>query len=124
MWKSLKTNAKAFQRGSPGEQFKAYYKARVKAGEKPAAFSRVLNLVLAAACFVLGVVFSLMPVVPGFVFFFASAFFLAAESFRAARLLDSAEVSLRKLWSRIQGLRKKAPPRSRSHARRIPRPAK
>jgi hypothetical protein len=122
MWRNLKKKVHVVERGSPGERFKAYYRSRLKSEGKQAVSSRILNLALAAGCFVLGVVFSFMPVLPGFVFFFACALLLAAESLRAARFLDFAELKIRKLWRRVRGRRRTSS--ENRPARRVPRPAK
>lgn len=123
MWRQFKKEMRDFRRSPAGERFKAHYQARQRPGKKPAAISRVLNLILAAASFVLGIVFSLIPGIPGFLFFLVTAALLAAESFRVAQFLDFAELKLRGLWERMTRRRKPArailPPPAR-----MARPAK
>ncbi|MEO6567767.1 MAG: hypothetical protein ABIO94_03310 [Opitutaceae bacterium] len=77
----------------------------------------MVNLVLAAVSFVLGIVFSLIPGIPGVVFFGLCAALLAAESLAMARMLDAAELKLRKLWARVRRKPFRPPPRSPHRAR-------
>jgi hypothetical protein len=123
MWRRFKKQMADFRRSPAGERFKMHYKARQKSEKKPAAFSRVLNLILAAVSFVLGVVFSLIPGIPGFLFFLVTAALLAAESFRVAQALDFAELKARSLWRRVTRRRqtRSRAIRQRSPAR-LPRP--
>ena len=124
MWRRFKSQFREFRRRPPGKRFQGHYESRKKAGDKPAAWTRVLNLVLAAVCFVLGIVFSLIPGIPGFVFFFVSAALLAAESLRTARFLDAAELKIRAGWKRVRHPGKSNAPSVRKRPARLARLAK
>lgn len=97
MSRKLKEQMKAFRASAPGQRFQDSYKRRRNDGEKTMIW-RVLNLAIAAVAFILGIVFSLLPVIPGFVFFFLTAVLVASESRRVARFLDRLEVKLRGAW--------------------------
>jgi hypothetical protein len=101
MWRRLKKQVESFRRVPPGQRFEAHYEARRNSGEEPGVSSRVINFVLIIVSFVLGIVFSLVPGIPGFVFFFIGAALLAAESLRVAQFLDASEIKLRAMWGRI-----------------------
>jgi hypothetical protein len=107
MWRKFKTQLSDFRRSPAGERFQTHYKARQKSAKNPAAFSRILNLILAAVSFVLGIVFSIIPGIPGFLFFLVTAALLAAESFRVARFLDSTELKVRGWWQWVKRRRTK-----------------
>lgn len=124
MWRRFKKQLRDFRRHPAGERFRAHYRARQKTDKKPAAFSRVLNLILAAVSFVLGIVFSFIPGIPGFLFFFVTAALLAAESFRVARILDAADLKARALWQRVTKRRRKIARTLHHPHGRLPRPAK
>lgn len=124
MWQRLKKQFREFRRHPAGERFTAHYKARQKTGKKPAAFSRVLNLILAAVSFVLGIVFCFIPGIPGFLFFFVTAALLAAESFRVAQVLDAADLKVREWWRWLTRRRKKVSRAIHPPHGRLARPAK
>ena len=71
-----------------------------------------MNLVLAVISFVLGIVFSIIPGIPGVLFFGLCAALLAAESLAVARGLDLTELKLRKLWGAIRRKPFRSPARS------------
>jgi hypothetical protein len=109
MFGQFKQQWREFSRVAPGARFKSAYRRRDEAGKR-SLVRRVVNLVAALVAFVLGVIFSLVPGVPGFVFIFLGAILLATESFRAARFLDWLDLKMRALWARVRGTRRKIAP--------------
>jgi hypothetical protein len=116
MWRRIKQQLRDFRRSSPGERFESHYRRSSQAEEKPTKLWRALSLVVAFLAFVLGVVFSLIPGIPGFVFFFLSAALLASESLRVARFLDWAELKLRQGWARITRRRRPRRPAAQGNS--------
>jgi hypothetical protein len=102
MLKRLKGEWRRFKRSPVGHRFRNRYGRAKVSQEVHGAGGRFLRLVLAALAFVVGVIFSILPVLPGFVFFFVSASLLATDSYRVAQFLDWSEVKLRELWSSIR----------------------
>jgi hypothetical protein len=102
MRKRLKQEWRRFKRSPVGHRFRDRY-GRAKVGQEVrGAGGRVVRLALAIIAFVVGVIFSILPVLPGFVFFFISASLLATDSYRVAQFLDWAEVKVRERWAAIR----------------------
>ena len=98
----LKSHLAQMKRDPAGKRFRNEHRRAGHSGATEG-WARVLCLVLAALCCVVGVVLVFIPG-PAFVFFILAGAFLASQSSVAARALDKTEVKIRKLWG---GLRKK-----------------
>jgi hypothetical protein len=101
MERGLKQQWREFKAIPPGKRFQARFE-RSKGSKRASLAGRVVRIVVAVVAFVLGIIFSLLPIIPGFVFFFITASILAAESFRVARFLDRCEVKLRSGFAAIR----------------------
>lgn len=95
MGRQLKEQWQEFRRRLPGERFQDSYRRSKQKNDKTMRLWRLLRVLGAVVMIVLGVIFSLVPGIPGVVFFFFAATILAAESLRFARMLDAGEVKLR-----------------------------
>lgn len=102
MLKALGKQTQTFRRSPPGQRFEARYRAAQKGEDKHAVVWQVVRIVIALVAIVVGVLASLVPGVPGFVFIIAAGALLAAESLVIARGLDRAEVKLRAMGSALK----------------------
>ncbi|HEX2854847.1 MAG TPA: hypothetical protein VHO24_16560 [Opitutaceae bacterium] len=99
MGRGLKQQWKEFRGREPGERFQISHRRAKETSDPKARTWRLLRILGAIAMVVLGVIFSLIPGIPGFVFFFVAATILAAESLRFARALDATEMKIRGMFS-------------------------
>lgn len=105
MFASIQRRWKELAGGRPGSRFQRRFENRSHSGRNPG-WQRVLNIVLALACFVVGVILVFVPG-PAILFFIMGGGLLATESLLVASLLDASELRLRKLvrWVRRHWLR-------------------
>jgi hypothetical protein len=103
MLKRFKQEWRRFKRSPVGHRFRDRYgRAKVAQEVHGSTGGRLLRLVLAALALAVGVIFSLLPVLPGFVFFFIGAGLLATDSYRMAQLMDWSEVKFRELAAALR----------------------
>ncbi len=106
MLQDFKKEWRELQNGTPGERFQEHYHRRQKT--RKSGWRRPLILVSGIAVVAAGVFFLPAPG-PGFLIIFAGGGLLAQESLAAARLLDWAEVRLRKTAAWGFGVWKSSP---------------
>jgi hypothetical protein len=94
MLEALKRNWQQFKRSRPGRRFQDHY--RRKNGERIGALWRCALLVSGAALCLVGLFFMAVPG-PGIPILVLGAALIAQQSAGTARLLDRAELSLRRL---------------------------
>lgn len=99
MGRPLKQQWREFRRREPGERFQESHRRAKEKNNHTARLWRLMRILGAVVMLLLGVIFSLIPGIPGFVFFFVAATMLAAESLRFARLLDATEMKLRGMFA-------------------------
>ncbi|MBL9213419.1 MAG: hypothetical protein JNL92_23345 [Opitutaceae bacterium] len=97
MFASFQRRWKELARGKPGQRFQRRFENQSRSGSNTG-WRRVMNLVLALACFAVGVVLVFIPG-PAVLFFFIGGGLLATESRVVAALLDAAELRIRKFAS-------------------------
>jgi hypothetical protein len=96
MFATVKRRWHAKLRGRPGHRFQDRY-ARAKQRRGGAGIRRIVNVVLAAVVFAVGIVFVFIPG-PAVLFFAIAGALLAAESLTIARAMDALELQLRAGW--------------------------
>jgi hypothetical protein len=104
MLEQLQQESARFKRSPAGHRFRNHY-GRAKVTQEnngTLGHGRFMRTILAILSFIVGVVFSILPVLPGFVFFFISAGLLATDSYRAAQFMDWGEVKLREIFHRMK----------------------
>ena len=94
----LKHEWQAFKHDDPGERFQ-HHRKRMQQRSRA---MRITSYVLAVILLVGGIVFGLMPVIPGVPFIVFGLALLGARWHWLARLLDRAETWLRHLYRRIK----------------------
>lgn len=102
MIKNLKQNWQEFTESEPGHRFKERYRRR-RQGEQGHILWRIFLIALGAVIALGSLVLAPLPG-PGWGTVFVGLMILAGELLPAARLLDWAEVRLRKLWRLIQNV--------------------
>jgi uncharacterized protein (TIGR02611 family) len=90
-WRDLK-------RGQPGRRFQDSYQRARKREAGSGAMERIILIVAALVCFLIGVVLTFIPG-PAILFFFLGGGLLATESRWVARKMDWIEVRCRRLFS-------------------------
>ena len=105
---SLISEWKVLRGSRPGRRFQDRYESARRTKDGRSLFGRIVRLVLSLVALAVGVVLMFIPG-PAIVFFFIAGSLLAAESLAVARLLDWAEVKLRKLATRLHATWRKFP---------------
>lgn len=95
MWTHLKESLAELRRATPGERFRRRYRHWRHRQREPY-FVTVLYIALGVAAIAIGIVFSLWPVVPGFVFVLAGLTLVGTRSEWAAHRLDRLELLCRR----------------------------
>lgn len=118
MFDSLKRKWHEFAERKPGTRFTEMYEEHQRAGKSR--FKRVLFVIAGVVIVAIGIV-ALPAPGPGTLVIALGAGLIARESQKLAHALDRLELSLRKLWKKVQRARK-GEPEPRSTPRR-PKPA-
>ena len=96
----LREGLKQLRCAGPGTRFQAHYE---RAHEPPWNYGMRALLIVTGVCLaVLGLLLSLIPLVPGSAISVVGAGLVAAESRTAARCLDWIEVKVRHIFRRLQ----------------------
>ena len=106
MFERLRAGWRRFAAEKPGARFQRRYR-RSRNPDVPRGWRRrALALTLGTVLMALGLVMLVTPG-PGVVLLIVGAGFLAEESLWLARLLDGAEIRIRRLWRRMRRRRSK-----------------
>jgi uncharacterized membrane protein YbaN (DUF454 family) len=101
--KALTKECRTVWQTAPGDRFHSRYRRTRRRKSNGEMGPRVLRIVVAVICVMLGIGFLLLPI-PSSPFFLASGALLASESSSLARLLDRIELRLRS-W--VKAIRKR-----------------
>lgn len=101
MWRRVKYMVNELARERPGERFTRYYKRHRQDGKRSRT-ARTLYSVLGWTLTAVGLVFTLLPVLPGFVLIVPGLAIVAVQSNWAARALDRLEVAVRRVTARVR----------------------
>ena len=93
MRRKLKRHYRQLTKAPPGKRFSRY---RQNLGLNEHKWLRIVYFLAGVALIVVGVTFSLLPTLPGFVFTLAGIGIIAARSAPVARTLDRTELALRR----------------------------
>jgi hypothetical protein len=94
VFSKLKAEWQALRRGRPGHRFQTRYTAAHRMVGRGTLVSRIVRMVIAVACIVVGIVLMFIPG-PAILFFVIAGSLLASESKFVARFLDWSELRIR-----------------------------
>lgn len=96
MTPTLKSQWQALRRGTPGARFEERYRASRRGANRATLIQRIVRIAIAVVAVAIGLVLVFIPG-PAVLFFALAGALLATESLMVARLLDGAEVRVRRL---------------------------
>lgn len=108
MLNTFRKECRVIWQSEPGDRFQARYRRVRRGAGRDEVAPRVLRIVFAVVCLLIGLVFLFLPF-PEIPFFIACGALLAAESSPLARTLDRIELRMRAWGGRIKAPRRILP---------------